>query len=181
MSHARRLPPDQQQHLIAYTDASVSEGGEASAAVVLMNLNRWDFNSVHLFHFGHGGVKNYKAEIDAKIAALHVAPAGTLRHVFSDSKGTVGKLNSLLQGLPDKNIHKHLDAEDIAFFEEGVERQPGVQFSFMSRQARQMRLVDKFSRFARNHEALYTHAQANPRLDVMRQREVLLETLRTPT
>ena len=166
------------QNFIAFTDASVAVDGEASGAVMLVNVNSMRFDSVHLFHFGYKkGQTANRPEMDCKLAALHLAPIGTLRHVFSDSKGTVKRLCNYIQGGSQRNIEKHLDDEHINFLHEGLERQPGVEFQFMSRRAPMMRLADRFSRFARYHEALYVERRPDDRLLMHEQEWYLVKAL----
>lgn len=182
MSRARR-GGSHRQSLVAYTDASIDrETGHATGAIIFVDAGSLKLHSGHVMNYGIKGLRIHKPEVDSKIAALHLAPQNSLVCVFSDSSGSVDTLNNYMQRRSNSNLHKFFDdMDEMDFLHQGLARQSRVQFEFMNREQDMMRLADKFSRFARMHEALLKSHTVSSRNDFERQEEILLDVLGTPS
>ena len=139
--------------LNAYTDASISEEGEATSVIMLVGNKGRSLHSVHLINFGFQKVRNIvKFELDTKIAAMVLAPKKSLNGVVSDSEGSVLMLKTYAHTSRLRKLRHHLSDEDISILDQALNHQPEVDFYYLSRKKYIMRLTDNFSRLARGQD-----------------------------
>ena len=136
--------------LTAFTDASVSEAGEATAAIILMNVRQNFIYSAHVMNMGFNLTSN-QAEMAAMITALGVAPAGTLEKIVCDNIGAVESLRKHRYRGTSKQTRLLSDA-DMDALDDGISRHRRVIFERVPRSDNNIRLADKFSRLARGME-----------------------------
>jgi ribonuclease HI len=141
------------KYLNAYTDASVSENGLETGVVILMTNARGakKIHSLHLLNFGTRNRGNAVLELETKIAALHLAPLGSLDSVISDSSSSLDMINAFRRRQEGEktSIERHLKEKQMRLFENGLNKHPDVQFVHQLRETRRMRMTDSFSRSAR--------------------------------
>ncbi len=147
----------------AYTDASVSEAGQATGAILVCALEgKKKIESLHVVNYGQSGILSNKAELDTKILALHRLPAFSLVSLFSDSSATVDMLQAFRKNQPKmKGLHKVLSEEEVKILDEGIKRQP-VSFQYLPRENDRMRIVDHFCRYARRQPVGVTEIYLPP-------------------
>ncbi|MFN3700758.1 MAG: hypothetical protein ACK4VI_04455 [Alphaproteobacteria bacterium] len=169
------------KYLNAYTDASVSENGLETGVVILMTNARGakKIHSLHLLNFGKRNRGNAVLELETKIAALHLAPLGSLDSIISDSLASLNMINAFRCRQEGKKttIERHLNEKQMRLFENGLNKHPDVQFIHQLREARRMRMTDSFSRSARYLPLGAHHFTPSQALSLEKQREQLREML----
>lgn len=162
--------------LVAFTDASVSEQGEATAAIIIMNVKQNLIHSAHVLNLGHG-LSSTQAEMAAMVTSLRLAPAGMLDSVVCDNISAVESIKKYLRSGTSKQI-RALSPEDLAELDEGIKRQGFIRFEGVSRSDNNIKLADKFSRLARGAEAgTIRSASPQPGIRLFEQKQQLEKDL----
>ena len=135
--------------LVAFTDASHGIGNKSSGAAILMPEDQTQLHSVHVMSYGKSKRGIVHSELRASVDALHIAPPGSLRALYSDCSSSVERLQKYKINIDAAAYDKMLSVEDVVRLRDGLARHPDIEFSHLSRKDSRMKIADKFSRMAR--------------------------------
>jgi hypothetical protein len=135
--------------LAAHTDASVSSLGETTGAIILSERSSGRILSAHFINAGRLPHNNAKMELQTKIAALMIAPAGMLATLTSDSMSTVDMIRAFLHTEKLGRLRRHLSEKDLELLAQGLKRQSGITLLTTSSKRPSMSMVDTFTHIAR--------------------------------
>ena len=142
---------NKEQVLEAFTDASCGPRKEGTGAIILKDVDSSLLKSLHVSNFGFKQGSAYY-ELRANIEALHLAPAGTLKRLYSDCQGNIRNLKKLQINADGESLARMLSVDEFKRLQSGMRRQPDVEFIHVRRKDPHIKIADKFSRVARGTE-----------------------------
>lgn len=135
--------------LVAFTDASHGVGKRSSGSVILMPEDQSQLLSVHVASYGQSNRGTVHSEFLASVDALHIAPKGSLKALYSDCTASVNRLKKYKINIDAASTDKMLSVEDVKRLREGLARHPDIEIAYQRRNKPGMKIADKFSRMAR--------------------------------
>lgn len=169
--------------LTAYTDASISQAGEGTGAVVFVRSDKKGLlQSVSLLNFGFRvAVTNAHTEMEALIEAMHLTPKRSLSHLVSDNDGAVSLLQRYQKSRESMaKIMNLIGQNGLDRLDSGLRRHPELRIEYNSREKYMMRIVDSFSRLARGGRTGIHHVEIPDADKIGKQRDIIVKTMMNP-
>ena len=141
------------QKLYAFTDASVTYGNHGAGAIILVNEDAV-IKQAHLLNFGTlpRGSNNNHLELRMQIAALNLAPAGSLARIYSDNSGSLTRMYKFQQGIRIKRV----SSGDKFYIKAGFDKQgTETRLLFVPRKEMGISISDEFCRLAAKMPCAY--------------------------